>query len=73
MLAEYLRRIDAGEDVDREQFIAAHAEVADALRDYFETADDVEHLRRSEPAATLDSDFSVGCCPAAAGRDSLFR
>ena len=56
VLVEYLQRIDAGEDIDREQFIAAHPEVADELRDYFRTADDVEQLRQREPAATLDSD-----------------
>jgi tRNA A-37 threonylcarbamoyl transferase component Bud32 len=56
VLVEYLQRIDAGEEIDREQFIAAHPEVADELRDYFRTADDVEQLRQREPAATLDSD-----------------
>ncbi len=38
VLAKYLRRIDQGELVDQDQFIAEHAGFADPLRDYFETA-----------------------------------
>ena len=49
VLAEYLQRVDAGEQIDRAQFIGEHAEMADALRSYFETTDEVEQLAR--PAA----------------------
>jgi hypothetical protein len=35
VLAEYLVRIDRGEPVDREAFVAAQPEVADQLRAYF--------------------------------------
>ncbi len=54
-LAEYLRRIDRGEHVDQAQFIAEHAEFADALREYFETAERVERMA-APPDETLDSD-----------------
>ena len=44
LLAEYHRRVDAGEAVDREQFLRRHPESADALRSYFEGTDLVERL-----------------------------
>jgi len=55
VLVEYLRRIDKGEHVDQAQFIATHPEVADAFREYFETAGQIERLVAS-PEETLDSD-----------------
>ena len=36
---EYLRRIDRGEVVDREQFITAHRDVAKELKEFFVSAD----------------------------------
>jgi TRAP transporter TAXI family solute receptor len=44
LLAEYLRRIDAGETVDRDQFIAAHPEHAIELREVLDTAALVEFM-----------------------------
>ncbi|MBI5758715.1 MAG: SUMF1/EgtB/PvdO family nonheme iron enzyme, partial [Planctomycetales bacterium] len=44
LLAEYHRRVDAGEAVDREQFLRRHPEAADELRSYFEGTDLVERL-----------------------------
>ena len=32
---EYLNRVDSGEDISQEAFIAGHPEVADALRSFF--------------------------------------
>jgi len=55
VLADYLRRIDKGEHVDQTQFIAAHAEFADELRDYFETAGQIERMA-APIEETLDSD-----------------
>jgi eukaryotic-like serine/threonine-protein kinase len=43
-LAEYLRRADGGEVIDRSQFLAEHADVADLLREYFESADEISSL-----------------------------
>jgi len=43
-LAEYLRRRDSGERVDREDFIANHGNVESKLREYFDAADEVELL-----------------------------
>jgi len=39
VLADYMLRVDRGEPVDREQFVAAHAEVADDLTTYFADSD----------------------------------
>ena len=52
-LAEYLRRVDAGETVDREAFASEHPEAADELRAYFATADALEQL--GSPSADDDS------------------
>lgn len=55
VLVEYLRQIDKGEHVDQAQFIAEHADFADALRDYFETAGQIERMA-APIEKTLDSD-----------------
>ena len=47
-LAEYLLRIDRGELVDRDEFVCAHPDVADALRAYFADADAVARGMASE-------------------------
>lgn len=49
VLLEYMRRRDCVEEVDREEFIAAHPDVADELRAYFADSDAVEEVVR--PAA----------------------
>lgn len=43
-LADYMRRIDRGELLDRDAFIAAHPSLADELRKYFSTASATERL-----------------------------
>ncbi|MGO9113374.1 MAG: protein kinase domain-containing protein, partial [Thermoguttaceae bacterium] len=43
-LAEYMLRVDRGEQVDREEFNAAHPEVAQRLRAYFANADAVQAI-----------------------------
>jgi eukaryotic-like serine/threonine-protein kinase len=49
VLAEYMQRLDRGEVVDREQFLARHSEWAEELRSYFAGSDEVERLgRRAE-------------------------
>ncbi len=49
VLGEYLQRLDSGEAVDREQFLARHPEWAEELRSYFAGSDEVERLgRRAE-------------------------
>ena len=40
-LAEYLDRTDKGEEIDREEFIAAHPEIAGELSGYFEDLDTI--------------------------------
>jgi hypothetical protein len=52
-LADYMERLDRGEAVDRPQFLAAYADLADDLRQYFADSDEVEHLaRRDAPGGT---------------------
>src|SRR5215471_13796711 len=46
VLEEYMRRLDRGEVVDRDQFLARHAELADELRSYFAGSDELERLGR---------------------------
>ena len=59
-LADYMRRIDAGETVDRDVFIARYAQCADELRDYFDAADDVERMAGPYLISTLhDVDADV--------------
>ena len=46
VLEEYMQRLDRGEGVDREQFLARHPELADELRSYFAGSDELERLGR---------------------------
>ena len=46
VLEEYMRRLDHGEAVDRDQFLAQHPTLADELRSYFAGIDEVEQLHR---------------------------
>ena len=46
VLEEYMQRLDRGEAVDREQFLARHSEWAEELRSYFASSDEVERLSR---------------------------
>src|SRR5436305_6051857 len=50
VLSEYMQRLDRGEAVDREQFLARHPELADELRSYFADSDEVERLGRQARA-----------------------
>ena len=54
VLADYLGRVDDGQSVDREAFIAEHAEFADALRDYFQTAQWLQSLEPNSASDTID-------------------
>jgi len=42
VIADYMRRVDSGENIDQQAFIARHPNVAEALRSYFETANIVD-------------------------------
>src|SRR5262245_40626415 len=46
VLGEYMQRLDRGEAVDREALLARHPELADDLRSYFASSDEVERLSR---------------------------
>ena len=51
-IGEYMCRIDEGEAVDREEFIAQHAGAEEELREYFTDLDDVEALVAVEPRSS---------------------
>jgi WD40 repeat protein len=69
-----MQRLDRGEAVDREQFLARHAEWAEELRSYFAGSDEVERLgRRAEgetpalsPVSAVLEPGRVGEAPPAA-------
>ena len=48
-LAEYLRRVDAGETVDQTEFVKAHPDVAEELRSYFQMSQVVQGM--ADPTA----------------------
>lgn len=69
-IAEFCRRVDRGEVVDRPRFLAEHAEIAAELRDYFEVADLIEHM--AGPTALGDRDRTIALAdgdPVLAGAD----
>src|SRR5262245_48318799 len=47
VLGEYMQRLDRGESVDREQFLAQHPGLAEELLSYFAGVDEVDHLTRT--------------------------
>ena len=53
-LAEYFRRIDDGEQVDRDKFIADHAQFAEALRSCFADEDVLKAMVDRGSASTVD-------------------
>ncbi|MCE9603503.1 MAG: serine/threonine protein kinase [Planctomycetia bacterium] len=46
VLAEYLRQVEAGIEVDRQALIAAHPELADDLQSFFRNHDEIERLAK---------------------------
>ncbi len=64
VLAEYLQRTDRGEEVDREQLIAEHPDLADGLRAFFGDLDALQSVARCpEPNALWpprDADMPLG-------------
>ena len=61
VLADYLRRIDRGEDVDRDRLLIEHPKLANELKGFFNDSDDVEQFADSalgwlgQTAALADS------------------
>ena len=55
ILAELMERLDRGERVDREAVLAAHVDLSDALRAYFEAADAVQRLAGNAPPLPKDA------------------
>jgi hypothetical protein len=51
VLADYMERLDRGEAVDRRQLVAAHLDLADELRQFFATSDEIDRLAAHSRAA----------------------
>lgn len=58
VLAEYMRRRDAGESIDIESYCAAHPDLADALRSYASGEGLLEAFASNTPQAVVESDAS---------------
>ena len=43
-LADFMKRKDSGEKIDRERFLKDHSEIADLLRELLDAADCIEHM-----------------------------
>jgi hypothetical protein len=77
-LGEYLEQIDRGEPLDREKFLARHPTIADELRSFIASEDEVRKLAGAEvpPDVARDSTKSFTghgqdtLVPQAAGRRS---
>ena len=66
ILAEYIRRIDTGECVDRDDFLTAHPELADELVELLDMADKVEQMAGpvvscewAEAASDQEADYTT--------------
>ncbi len=60
VLADYMLRVDRGEEIDREVFLAAHPEVAERLRAYFANADAVQAMVSTAQSRPPEQEPSVG-------------
>ncbi len=49
VIAEYLQRMDSGEQVDRDELLRAHPVIADELRDFFAAEVTLEHQGQPNP------------------------
>ena len=67
VLADYLARLDRGEAVDRERFLAEHPEAADQLRSYFAACDELAQMAAPPGAFTPRPEATVAEPPAAGG------
>jgi formylglycine-generating enzyme required for sulfatase activity/serine/threonine protein kinase len=70
VLADYMRRVDAGESVDQKAILAAHPEVASELRSYFDM--ELEVIRRAGPSVA-DSMMNSLDAPIASGTSTHNR
>jgi hypothetical protein len=52
VLEDHIRRLDRGEDVDREELLARHPDLAEEPRLYFAGGDEVARLARRAGAET---------------------
>ncbi|HEY3966093.1 MAG TPA: protein kinase [Planctomycetaceae bacterium] len=59
LVAEYLRRVEAGEIVDRDEFLRLHPEVANLLQAYFQGTDSMQRLKTEFSAAPSRGDETI--------------
>jgi len=53
VLADYMERVDRGEEVDRDQLVGRYPDLAAELQSYFSGGDEVERLARAAETETL--------------------
>jgi predicted Ser/Thr protein kinase len=70
VLAEYWQRVEGGEAVDQQRFLAEHADLAEALKAYFETACAVEQCRPLPCDTPRPQDSQPAAPPPAVTRDA---
>jgi hypothetical protein len=51
ILADYMEQLDRGAAVDRGRLLAAHPDLADELRQFFDTSDEIDRLAAHSRAA----------------------
>jgi eukaryotic-like serine/threonine-protein kinase len=60
---EYQKRLQRGEDPNIEEYAADHPEIAEAIRELFQTIKQVEDLKKSDPDSQINP-LSNRACPA---------
>ena len=79
VIADYMRRLDRGESVDRDEWIGAYPELADELRAYFDDLDEVEQFAGSTlgwggaPVESADLPNADAAAPAQLADYALIR
>ena len=71
IIADYLRRLDCGEVVDRQELLAAHPDLVDELRAYFDDADEVEQFAGSTLGWETSRSGSPSGAPSAQSEGSV--
>ena len=59
VIADYLKRIDRGESIDRERFARAHRQLAGALTEFFDDLDHIGTLIERETSVNSTSDLTA--------------
>ncbi|MEZ6091887.1 MAG: serine/threonine-protein kinase [Pirellulaceae bacterium] len=74
LIAQYMQRTDAGEEIDVDAFLASHGDLADSFRGYLRDLSAIDNLPRSDPegkaSQSQDTNASVAVDETIAQRPS---